>query len=277
MELTISLILLVGALLNAFLEGFSALNIVYIAVPLVLGALAWWLRRAGISLSLGKVKLHASVFAVIVYVLVIALATSALAPESAFQLAERINRSAKLIAAGDYDGAEKLLLTLERQEPTNPHIHLNLAAVYLKARRTDLVRQHLDLASPNAQQDPTLWYNYGMLYYQLEDLKNAQRHFDKALLLNPSMTKAAVYAGTMSFRLRELRKAIYYLSHAHLLSPESPEILLHLGRAHLELMNFTAAETALKAALELSPPKGLTEALKEQLAAVEAAKGGLTP
>lgn len=287
MELTISLILLAGALINALLEGFTLINSIYIALTIVFGALAVGLRflpkathkdnDKDIDRGRGKIQRLANPLILLAFLVALGISSKALAPDSPFKLAEEINKSARLLERADYEKAEKLLVALERQNPANERIHLNLAAVYQKARKVEQVRAQLDQAFPRLQHESTIWFNYGMLYYQLGDLKNAQIHFERALQLNPSMTSAAVYAGTMSFRLRELRKSVYYLSHAHFLNPESPEILLHLGRAHFELMNYTASETAYQAALALKPAKGLTTSLQELLAEVEAARGGVNP
>lgn len=277
MGIIFSIVMLIGALINGFLGGFTSLNIVYIVLPVLLGIASHVMKMAHLSVAVGKVKVNANLVAFIAFAIVLVIASKAMAPDNQFTVAQKIDASAKMIARDDYKGAKKILVALNQKAPANEMVNLNLGVIYLKERKPDLAKQHLDLASGRLQFDENLWFNYGMMYYQVNDFKNAQIQFERALKLNPSMTSAAVYAGTMSFRLRELQKAIYYLTSAHFLNPESPEILLHLGRAHFELMNFNASEIAYQAALSLKPSKAVTASIEGLLVELEAARGGVAP
>lgn len=278
MGVIFSLVILFGALINGLLNGFSPLNGVYIALPAVLSAYLFFMsRKKNATVSLGKFRLGASLAGFIIFGVVLILASKAMAPVNQFTTSDRLNDSARLISRGAAEDAGKTLQKLYEKDPSNPSVNLNLGVVYLKERKTDLVRQHLDAAQQRLAFDENLWFNYGLMYYQLKDFKNAQACFEKALQLNPDMTNAAVYAGTMSFRLRELQRAVYHLENARFQKPDSPEILLHLGRAHFELMNFTSAEEAFSTALQLKPSKELESSIQEQLTALKAARGGIKP
>lgn len=277
MGILFSLVMLIGALINGVMFGFTPLNMVYIGLPIMVGIASYLLKITHLSVNIGKVKVNANVVAFIAFAILLAIASKSMAPDNQFTVSSKINTSAKMIERADYKGAKKILLALNQKDPANGMVNLNLAVIYLKERKPDLVKQHLDLASGTLQFDENLWFNYGMLYYQMNDFKNAQINFEKALKLNPSMTSASVYAGTMSFRLRELQKSIYYLNNAHFLNPSSPDILLHLGRAHFELMNYNASETAYRLALDLKPSKALTDSLQGLLVELETARGGVKP
>lgn len=270
-----SFLLLLGALINGLLCGFSPLNSVYVVLPAILLGLSVYLNlRTGVVVKLGKFKLGADLVGVVVYGIILALATGVMSPESPFSDSERINESARLLNAGKEKQAERILKKLYDKDQTQPLVNLNLGVVYLKAHKPDLVRQHLDAAQQRLSYDENLWYNYGLMYDQQEDYKNALKCFEKALQLNPNMANAAVYAGMASYKLGNIKRSIYHLEYAYFLKPDSPDILFNLGRAHFKMMNYTQSIEALNTALQLNPNPGLAASIQEQLAVVEKAKGG---
>lgn len=278
MGVMFSFVMLIGAVINGLLNGFSPLNCVYIALPAILSGYCFFISRKGnLRVTVGKLQLGASLTGFIVFGVLMILASKTMATENQFTYSDRLNDSARLISRGAVEDARKTLEKLNEKDPANPQVNLNLGVVYLKERKTDLVRQHLDAAGQRMAFDENLWFNYGIMYFQLKDYKNAQGCFEKALQLNPDMTSAAVYAGTMSFRLRELQRSIYHLENARFQKSDSPDILLHLGRAHMELMNFASAEEAFSTALQMKPSPALATSINEQLAALKAARGGITP
>lgn len=278
MGLMLSLVLLLGALINGFLDGFSLLNDMYIALLALTAGICFFLSKNNNKrVSIAAFRIEPNFVACILLFVVLIVVSKVMAPTNTFTTSAAINYSAQLIGLGASKEAGKILEKLYEKDPANPMVNLNLGVVYLKERKSDLVKKHLDAASQRLGFDENLWFNYGMLYYQLKDYKNAQVSFEKALALNPEMVSAAVYAGTMSFRLRELQKAIYYLENARFQRPGSPDILLHLGRAHMELMNFSLAKEAFDSALEMKPSETLVASIQEQLALLNEAEGGIKP
>lgn len=275
MGIIISSVLIAGILINTIFEGFNTINIILLTEAALL--LIYNIPAVNKMLKFGNSKKRDILFNVIVYIVLLGVAFSViklLSPENQFSFSNDINQSAKLIQDGDLKSAEKILQKLYKKDPTNPVINLNLSNIYLKSGHIDLVKSHLDSAARLMSFDENVWYNYGMMYLQNKDNKNAQKCFEQAIELNPQMTKAHVYAGTTSYKLREIRKAIYHLENARVLNPQSPEILLHLGRANIELMEYKQAEQNFKEALELKPTSTLTSAIKEQIEYVNSIKGG---
>jgi len=275
MGLIFGLFLIIGILLNTIFIGFNALNIIYLILSAAF--LIYSLPFTKKVLKFGVNVKRDRTFNFIFYTVLLIIFFSSgklLSSKDPMQYSYDINKCAELIQDGDVKKAEKQLVKLYEKNPSNPLVNENLAVVYLKDKRTDLVKVHLDNASKELNFDENLWYNYGMLYYQQKDYKKAQECFEIAIKLNPNMVKAHIYAGTMSYRLRDLRRAIYHLENAKTISPNSPEILFHLGRANMDLMQYKDAEECLSLALSNKPSKPLETSIQELLKEVKGYRGG---
>lgn len=278
MVVIFSLLLLAGAVIHALLDGFTVLNILYIVLPALLLGYSLLTRSQSSAPENGrKPGLPGKWIAMLVF-LALLFAASRLFPASGrFSEAAAVNHSAGLLQAGRYELAARELQKQLERNPNDPYANMNLAVVYLKEHKPELVRKHLDIAAQRLSSNENLWFNYGLMHYQIEDYKNAQLCFEQAIAINPDMAKAHIYAGTMSYRLRELQRALYHLENARFLQPDSPDILLHIGRSHMELMHYEQAEQAFKEALALHPAPELEKSLKELAEeAVDWKEGGRT-
>ena len=273
MTKTISFVLSVGAVLNALIDGFNTVNIIFIVLSGILLLFCLIYKRPAAD---DKVKPWKTVTigAFAVYVLCFILSALLFSPANIYSFSGDTNKTASLIASGDYKKAEKLLLKQYEKDASDSAVNLNLAVVYLKKHNTDLAKRHLELATYGMYFDENLWFNFGLVYYQNKDYKNARDSFEKAVQLNPDFVNANIYAGTMNYMLGDMRRSIYHLQNAEFLKPDSSEILLHLGRSCTGLMEYDTAIDYFNKALELKPGKELEKAIKEQLTAVESAKGG---
>lgn len=289
MKKAISAVLFIGALLNALMDEFNTLNIIFIVISGLLLLFCLIYRKpansigtaGGVITATDKVAaekekkwrmINAGAFAI--YMICFLLAALIFPPTNIYSFSGETNKAASLIASGNFKQAEKLLLKQLKIDSSDPAANLNLAVVYLKNHNSDLAKKHLDIATSGLYFDENLWYNFGLVYYQNKDYQKARDSFEKAVQLNPGFVKANIYAGTMNYKLGNMRRSIYNLQNAEFLSPESPEILLHLGRACTGLMEFDTAIDYFNRALKLKPRKELEKAIKEQLAEVESAKGG---
>lgn len=268
-----SSVLFAGAVLNALIDGFNTINIIFIVLGGLLLMFCLVYRKPA---AVERVKpwrtVTAGAFAV--YVLCFLLAAALFPPANVYSFSGEINKAALLIASGDYEKAEKLLLKLYEKDASDSAVNQNLGVVYLKKHNTDLAKKHLELAAYGLYFDENLWFNFGLVYYQNKDYQKARDSFEKAVQLNPGFLKANIYAGTMNYKLGDMRRSIYHLQNAEFLKPDSPEILLHLGRSYTGLMEYDTAIDYFNKALALKPGQELEKAIKEQLAAVESARGG---
>jgi len=295
MTKVISVVLLIGALLNALMDGFNTLNIIFIVISGLLLLFCLIYRKPGNSVgaaegtegavATAKITVNGTAEgekkwrmvntgAFAVYIICFLLATLIFSSANIYSFSDETNKAASFIASGNFKQAEKLLLKQLEKDSSDSAANLNLAVIYLKKHNTDLAKRHLELATYGLYFDENLWYNFGLVYYQNKDYQKARDSFEKAVQLNPGFVKANIYAGTMNYKLGDMRRSVYNLQNAEFLAPESAEIMLHLGRACTGLMEFDTAIDYFNRALELKPGKDLEKAIKEQLAEVESAKGG---
>lgn len=284
--------LLFGSLCNSIFKGFTLVNIVYIITSLLvlLYGLYSSKRAANIAASVnanaitgtvtghGKTKGSRSLPNIVVYLAAIALIAliSVIIPsDKQYSVSSQINESTKLIDNKDYKSAQKILLKLNGQDPSNALVNQNLAATYIMAHDPDNAFKYLSVAYKTLYSNEIVLFNFGLAYYQQGNYAEALKCFEIAISLNPSMVNAHIYAGTMCYKLRYLRRAIYHLENASFLSPDNPEILYVLGEANMGLFEYGQAENNFNEALKLDPPEEVKSSIDEQLKYLDSMKEGV--
>lgn len=286
------IMLLFGFLCNSIFKGFTFVNIVYIITSLfvLLYGLYSSKRAANIATSInadattgaatgpGKIKGRRSLPSIVVYlaaIVLIALISVIVPSDKQYSASSQINKSIKLIDNKDYKSAQKILLKLNGQDPSNALVNQNLAATYIMAHDPDNALKYLDVAYKTLYSNENVLFNYGLAYYQQGNYAEALKCFEIAISLNPSMVNAHIYAGTMCYQLRYLRRAIYHLENANFLSPDNPDVLYVLGKANMGLFEYGQAENNFNEALKLNPPEEMKNLINEQLKYLGAIKGGV--
>src|SRR5450756_1586433 len=252
------IMLLFGFLCNSIFKGFTFVNIVYIITSLfvLLYGLYSSKRAANIATSInadattgaatgpGKIKGRRSLPSIVVYlaaIVLIALISVIVPSDKQYSTSSQINKSIKLIDNKDYKSAQKILLKLNGQDPSNALVNQNLAATYIMAHDPDNALKYLGVAYKTFYSNENVLFNYGLAYYQQGNYAEALKCFEIAISLNPSMINAHIYAGTMCYQLRYLRRAIYHLENANFLSPDNPDVLYVLGKANMGLFEYGQA------------------------------------
>jgi len=286
------IMLLFGFLCNSIFKGFTFVNIVYIITSLfvLLYGLYSSKRAANIATSInadattgaatgpGKIKGRRSLPSIVVYlaaIVLIALISVIVPSDKQYSTSSQINKSIKLIDNKDYKSAQKILLKLNGQDPSNALVNQNLAATYIMAHDPDNALKYLGVAYKTFYSNENVLFNYGLAYYQQGNYAEALKCFEIAISLNPSMINAHIYAGTMCYQLRYLRRAIYHLENANFLSPDNPDVLYVLGKANMGLFEYGQAENNFNEALKLNPPEEMKNLINEQLKYLDAIKGGV--
>lgn len=292
MGIVFGLMLLFGFLCNSIFKGFTFANIGYLVISL--GVLFYGLysskrrsntvtpvnENATTSTATGKGKIKGKVAlpGIVVYfvaIVLIALISVIVPADKQYSTSTQINRSIKLIDSKDYKGAQKILLKLNGQDPSNALVNQNLAATYIMAHDPDNALKYLDVAYKTLYSNENVLFNYGLVYYQKGNYAEALRYFEIVISLNPSMVNAHIYAGTMCYQLRNLRRAIYHFENANFLSPDNPEVLYILGWAEMGLFEYGQAENNFNEALKLNPPEEMKNLINEQLKYLNAIKSGV--
>lgn len=80
-------------------------------------------------------------------------------------------------------------------------------------------------------QNPYIFYNAGIILYDLGYLDEATQSFQKAIQLNPEFTDAYHNLGAIYMYMGQISEAIEHFHVANLLSPEDKQILSDLQKA----------------------------------------------
>jgi tetratricopeptide (TPR) repeat protein len=279
MGVVFGIMLLFGFLCNSIFKGFTFINIAYIIISLIILLYGLYLKKRAVNKA---VSINANATArralpnIVVYLAAIVLIAfiSVIVPsDKQYSFSSQINKSISLINNKDYKSAQRILLKLNVQDPSNAKVCLNLAATYIMAHDPDNALKYLDTAGRMLYFNENVLFNYGLAYYQKGNYADALRCFESAISLNPSMVNAHIYAGTMCYKLRYLRKAIYHLENARFLAPGMPDILYNLGKANMELFEYGQAEKNFNQALKLNPPVEMKNSINEQLRYLGSIKG----
>jgi len=279
MGMVFGLMLLFGFFFNCIFKGLSFLNIIYVIISVLILVYSIYIRgkKPGVPQKSQKKKWFLT--GAVVYLGAIALIlilTAILPSDSLYSTTSQINKSSQLIKNGDYKSAQKILLGLNKKDPSNALVNLNLGAAYIMAKKPDDAMDYLNKANSMLYFDENVPYNMGLAQYQKGNYGDALKYFESAIALNPSMVNAHIYAGTMAYMLRNLRKAIYHFENARLLRPDMPDILYDLGKANIELFEYDQAESNFNGVLKLKPSKELVGLTNDELKYLATLKGGLS-
>lgn len=215
-----------------------------------------------------------------------------------------INLAICYLRRGDLKGAEKALTDALDLAPDDPGLNYNLGVIYLRMKRFEeaferfqkaLVDDELELdarmgmgiclARMNRKEealkefrkvaqrrpnDPQIWYNIGVVAFQMGRLKAAKPAFERAARLgydgreiadfleaiegmSARRARLAYNKGVSSQRLYNYREALSYYRKAVQLDPEMKEAYLNMAVCLDKLRRTAEAMEALKKAVEIDP------------------------
>lgn len=234
----LGLLIAIGAIMSIYVFGGGSEGYFYLAggIIIALSGVSWLRNKLKISNTKKQSLYFASFLLVFLSLLIIPgfMFTSLLPSE---EINAGLKRSQNLIQKGKYDAAEQILKNLSDKYYDNPELHQNLSAVYLRQGEADKAYQELMTMQKNAD----MCFNYGLSFYQKETYLDASAYFEKAIMLNPDMFKAYLYAGESHFRMQEYPAAAYFFANAKNISQNSPEAYYHCAKAQLQLMELDKA------------------------------------
>ena len=106
-------------------------------------------------------------------------------------------------------------------------------------------------AYKEAPTGPVIWNKLGIAYHQMTDLNTAQKHYEKALKLDPKYAEARNNVGTVYYARKSYRRAITEYKKALALNPNSASIHSNLGTAYFARKKYKEAFEAYQQALNL--------------------------
>lgn len=113
------------------------------------------------------------------------------------------------------------------------------------------------------------WWNLlfmiGLAYRNMNDIGQAQKYFEKILIIKPNQVDALVELGLCEASNYNMKGAIEYFEKAAKLKKEDPEILCNLGMAYLNDGDVDNAIYYVERAYELDPQDEVTVACLREL------------
>lgn len=139
--------------------------------------------------------------------------------------------------------------------PNNPRAYLNLGlALDEEGKHYEAIQVFLKViqADPDYEQIADVYNNLGATYLAVNNSRNAQRAFQKALEIDPTYPRAYTNLGVMLARSGQIEAAVPYFQKAVELAPDNPEFQTNLGQA-LQKTDPQKAAEHYQRALEIDP------------------------
>lgn len=116
-----------------------------------------------------------------------------------------------------------------------------------------MFREAIDLYKPEAEKNAILANKTGIAYHQLQDLRNAEKYYRRAVKLNPNYPEAINNLGTVYYAKKSYRRAIDEYRKALRIRPNSASILSNLGTAYFGRKQYQDAMNAYEQAIAIDP------------------------
>lgn len=256
----LGLLVAIGGIMSVCFFGGGSEGYFYLAGGIIIALSG--ISRIRSKLKIGNTKNKSLCFASLLLVLLSLLTIPGFlfsSPLPSEEINAGLKKSQKLINNEKYDAAEKILKELSDKYDDNPELHQNLSAIYLYKGEADKAYQELMTLQKNAD----MYFNYGLSFYQKEIYLDASAYFEKAIMLNPDMFKAYLYAGESCFRMQEYSAAANFFENAKYINEKTPEVFYHCAKAQLQLMEFDKAENNLKQARTLDQEGRFSQEIDE--------------
>jgi tetratricopeptide (TPR) repeat protein len=147
--------------------------------------------------------------------------------------------------------ASFLLLASKLLAQPNPPLTSEHRADILMARK--MYREAVEVYKEAPLDSAVIWNKIGIAYHQMLQINEAQKHYERAVKLNPKYPEAINNLGTIYYTKRSFRKAISQYNKALKVSPNSASIYSNLGTAQFARKKYKEASESYQKALALDP------------------------
>jgi len=147
----------------------------------------------------------------------------------------------------DYPNAEKFYLKGLKKDINMNYALLNLSATYNSQGKNTQALQALNLAIKNDPNNERIYYNKALLYYEMNNLKEAENSFAKAVALHSVNPKVYYNYGLLLNQSKKLKEAATVLQKGIRINPSNAELYYALTFVYIQSNNRTnATQTAIK-------------------------------
>lgn len=154
---------------------------------------------------------------------------------------------------GDYDTAEKLLLSIESAYPDPAALGYNLALVQYCAKRFDESRRTLLRLVDSGYKTGEILNLLGWCYQQQNQPQEAAGALEQAIALEPAQESNYLDLGKVLLANRSLPAALELARRVTQTFPDSPRAFVLKGSVELKMSQFTDAVTSFSRAAVLAP------------------------
>ncbi|MFQ5466189.1 MAG: tetratricopeptide repeat protein [Thermodesulfobacteriota bacterium] len=168
------------------------------------------------------------------------------------------------------DLSDKAVFHLKKAVELKPDFseaHVNLAAVYIKQKKWDLVEKEASTALDNVfyRTPETAHFNIGVARYNTGRYDEALTAFKKALEANQAYALAYYNMGLVYEKLHKNREAAAVYEKAVRIAPGYIDAYLKLGMTRVKLNDREGAATAFKRVVDIAPGTEAARSAREYL------------
>jgi len=179
--------------------------------------------------------------------LIKSLFSRAASPDAAeHSSANLLAEAAALLAAGQWDVAERKLRSVVAAEPRNAEAHLQLGMLLGHCDKLDEARLHLTVAIAENPRSPDAHNALGNIHLLKGELDSAERCYAAALKLNPGSAPTYLNLGLLAQSRFDHAAALAHFEKARQLAPAMPGLLKIVIVEKVELGQAAGAEALLR-------------------------------
>ncbi|CAN1559747.1 NrfA-like domain containing protein [Flavobacteriaceae bacterium] len=141
----------------------------------------------------------------------------------------------------DYSDAEKFYLRGLKKDINMNYALLNLSATYNAQGKNKQALNALDLALKNDPKNERIYYNKALLYFEMNDLKAAEKSFAKAVELKAVNPKVYYNYGLLLNQINKQKEAETILLKGIRVNPSNPELYYALTYVYMKMNNKSKA------------------------------------
>ncbi len=150
----------------------------------------------------------------------------------------------------------KIFQELALQNP-NFDTSYNLAQFYYTKGEDDLAlgqfMDTLNYGSDDIIKTFEVYKSLGNIYVRTKKFENAQKCFEKALVLNKYSDAISINMGTLAIQRNDLNSSLYYYREAVKVNPRNDKAWVGLALSHHQMGDFHLAKANLENAIEINP------------------------
>ena len=164
---------------------------------------------------------------------------------------KKLNAAIELHQNGDVTQAIDLYSSLMIENKEDAQLLFLMGVAHLQINKLEISQEYLKKSIAIYPQNPSSYYNLGLVYQDLENFEGAVKEYRRAIQLEPDYAEAYFNLGVSLSYLRRLNEALESFDRAISINPNDPEIHSNRGIIFKELRRFEEALECYNRALKL--------------------------